>query len=36
MSIAYFLKLRLDINSRDVRESTALHWAAFSGGEYAL
>ena len=36
ISIAYFLKLNLDINSRDIRESTALHWAAFSGSEYAL
>jgi ankyrin repeat protein len=29
ISIAYFLKLGLDINSRDKNNSTPLHWAAF-------
>jgi ankyrin repeat protein len=30
------LRLGLDINSRDKRNSTSLHWAAFSGAELTL
>ena len=36
LSIALFLKLGLDINSRDQRQSTPLHWAAFAGAEMSL
>jgi palmitoyltransferase len=35
-SIAYFMSLGLDINSRDKRKSTPLHWAAVSGAELTL
>jgi len=34
--LAYFLKAGLDINSRDKRDSTPLHWSAFAGAELAL
>jgi len=34
--IAFFLKQGLDINSRDKRLSTPLHWAAFAGSDIAL
>lgn len=36
ISIAFFLSLGLDINSKDKRESTPLHWAAFAGSDLAL
>ena len=36
MSLAYFLQHGLKINSKDLRESTPLHWAAFSGAELTL
>lgn len=36
ISIAYFLALGLDINSKDSRHSTPLHWAAFAGADLAL
>jgi palmitoyltransferase len=36
LSLAYFLNLGLDINSKDKRQSTPLHWAAFAGAELAL
>jgi ankyrin repeat protein len=36
ISIALFLSLGLDINSRDKRLSTPLHWAAFAGADLAL
>ena len=35
-SLYFFRKLGLDIDSRDKRQSTPLHWAAFSGAELAL
>jgi len=35
-SLAYFLLLGIDINSRDSRLSTPLHWAAFAGADLAL
>ena len=35
-SLAYFLQKGLDINSVDLRKSTPLHWAAFSGAELTL
>lgn len=35
-SIAYFMGLGLEINSRDKRKSTPLHWAAVSGAELTL
>lgn len=36
VSLAFFLSRELDINSRDFRKSTPLHWAAFSGAELTL
>jgi len=36
LAIAYFLKLGIDINSRDVRDSTPLHWAAFAGADQSI
>ena len=36
ISIAFFMTLGLDINSKDKRLSTPLHWASFAGAEYAL
>ena len=36
VSLAYFLQHGLKINSKDLRESTPLHWAAFSGAELTL
>ena len=36
MSLAYFLQRGIKINSKDLRESTPLHWAAFSGAELTL
>lgn len=36
LSLALFLKLGLDINSRDQRQSTPLHWAAFAGAEMSM
>lgn len=36
VSLAYFLDKALDINSKDYRSSTPLHWAAFSGAELTL
>jgi palmitoyltransferase ZDHHC13/17 len=36
VSLAYFLRRGLDINSTDKRLSTPLHWAAFSGAELTL
>ena len=36
VSLAYFLDKGLDINSIDLRKSTPLHWAAFSGAELTL
>jgi ankyrin repeat protein len=30
------LRCGLDVNSKDFRESTPLHWAAFAGAENAL
>ena len=35
-SLVYFIQKGLDINSRDKKGSTPLHWAAFSGAELAL
>ncbi len=35
-SLYYFKEKGLDINSRDKKQSTPLHWAAFSGAELAL
>lgn len=36
-SLYYFHKVvGLDVDSRDKRKSTALHWAAFSGAELSL
>lgn len=36
VSLAFFLEKGLKINSKDLRESTPLHWAAFSGAELTL
>lgn len=36
VSLAYFLEKGLNINSTDLRLSTPLHWAAFSGAELTL
>ena len=36
VSLAYFLSKGIKINSRDLRDSTPLHWAAFSGSELTL
>ncbi len=36
VSLAYFIDKGLGINSKDYRESTPLHWAAFSGAELTL
>ena len=36
VSLAYFIDKGLSINSKDLRESTPLHWAAFSGAELTL
>ena len=36
VSIAYFIQLGLDIESKDKRESTAVHWAAYSSCECVL
>ena len=36
LSLVYFLKLGLDINSMDKRLSTPLHWAAFACAELVL
>ena len=36
MSLHYFLQNGLKINSRDSRQSTPLHWAAFSGAELTM
>jgi palmitoyltransferase ZDHHC13/17 len=36
ISIAFFLSIGLEINFKDKRLSTALHWAAFAGSENAL
>jgi palmitoyltransferase len=35
-SLAYFVKKGLDINERDRRDSTPLHWAAFAGAELTM
>lgn len=35
-ALTFFLEKGLDINSRDKRNSTPLHWAAFAGAELAL
>jgi len=36
-SLYYFMKYGgLDISSQDIKQSTPLHWAAFSGAELAL
>lgn len=34
--MVFFNELGLDINSKDKRLSTPLHWAAFAGSELAL
>ena len=36
VSLAYFLDKGLNINSVDLRKSTPLHWAAFSGADLTL
>ena len=36
ITIAYFLGLGLDIDSKDQRQSTPLHWAAFAGSFLVL
>ena len=36
MSLLFFCKHGLDINSKDKKQSTPLHWAAFSGAELSL
>lgn len=36
ISLAYFLKLGLNINSADKRQSTPLHWAIFIGAELSI
>jgi ankyrin repeat protein len=36
LAFAIFLKLGLDIDFRDKRLSTPLHWAAFAGSETVL
>lgn len=36
VSLAFFIEKGLPINSKDLRESTPLHWAAFSGAELTL
>lgn len=36
MSLGYFLRQGLDINSKDKRDSTPLHWAAFAGAELCM
>lgn len=35
-SLTYFYEMGLDINSKDKRDSTPLHWAAFAGAELSL
>jgi len=35
-SLYYFKKLGLDLNARDKRGSTPLHWACYSSSEIAL
>jgi palmitoyltransferase ZDHHC13/17 len=35
-SLNYFRLRGLDVNSRDRKQGTPLHWAAFSGSELAL
>lgn len=35
-SLVYFVKMGLDINERDKRNSTPLHWAAFAGAELTM
>lgn len=35
-AFAYFLMKGLDINSKDQRNSTPLHWAAFAGADLVL
>lgn len=36
VSMAFFLKLGLNVNSRDKRLSTPLHWAAFAGADVTV
>ena len=36
LAVAFFLRIGLDINSKDVRLSTPLHWASFAGAELCL
>ena len=33
-SLAYFRSLGLDINARDAKMSTPLHWACYAGYQY--
>ncbi len=35
-SVVYFVSAGLDINAKDKKRSTPLHWAAFAGAELAL
>jgi palmitoyltransferase len=35
-ALCFFQRQGLDINSRDKKQSTPLHWAAFSGSEIAI
>jgi len=36
ISLAFFQNLGLNINSKDVKDSTPLHWAAYAGADLAL
>lgn len=36
LSIAYFQNKGININSRDIKKRTPLHWAAFQGSELSI
>jgi ankyrin repeat protein len=36
ISLYYFIKRGLDVNSGDKKNSTPLHWASFAGAELSL
>ena len=36
LSLAFFIRSGLNVNSGDKKNSTPLHWAAFAGAELAL
>jgi ankyrin repeat protein len=36
VSLSYFIEKGLNINSKDARNSTPLHWASFSGAELTM